>query len=82
MIYQQLTSSVRRNYAGSPAVAELQAEARRCREWVEHLEIDPVLRETLVEPHRALEQAFEALARLPAAPETSVGEVGRAADGA
>jgi len=45
MIYQQLTSSVRRNYADSPAVAELQAEARRCREWVEHLEIDPVLRE-------------------------------------
>jgi len=63
MIYQQLTSSVRRAYAGSPEVDSQYQQARRCREWVEGLDIDLGLRETLAEPHRVLEEAFASLLR-------------------
>jgi hypothetical protein len=63
MIYQQVTTAVRRGYAGHPDVGAQHRAARNCREWIESLDIDPTLRETLAEPYRALEDAFAALAR-------------------
>lgn len=61
MIYQQVTTAVKQAYAGDEAVADLYAEARTCREWLESLKIDAKLRDPLVEPVAAIEEAFRGL---------------------
>jgi hypothetical protein len=63
MIYQRYTSAIKAAYDGREDVAQQLATARRCRQWLESLDIDPDLRGSLVEPVRVLEEAFQDLAR-------------------
>jgi hypothetical protein len=60
MIYQQYTTAVKQGYAdySQPDIAQQAASAKTCREWLESLEIDPRIRDGLVEQIRALEEAF------------------------
>ena len=62
MVYQRLTTAILETYAGRPDVARHLAAARACRAWLESLEIDPRLRDALVEPIVVLEEAFQGLA--------------------
>lgn len=61
MIYQQVTSTVRRSYAGHPDVAKNTAHALKCRDWIESLEIDAGVRASLAEPFQVLYEAFASL---------------------
>jgi hypothetical protein len=61
MIYQQYTTALKQAYAGRPDVAQHLAAARSSREWLQSLEIDPRVRDTLVEQLKVLEAAFQDL---------------------
>lgn len=61
MIYQRYTSAIKQAYAGEDVAHHL-ANARACRAWLETLNIDDDLRDSLVEPIRVLEEAFQDLA--------------------
>lgn len=61
MIYQQYTTAIKNAYAGDQSVPEMYAAAKESREWLESLNIDPKLRDPLVEPIAALEEAFKSL---------------------
>jgi len=61
MIYQQYTTAIKNAYSGDKDVAQHVESANLCREWLESLAIDVELRNALVEPIRALEEAFQDL---------------------
>ncbi len=63
MIFQRVTTAIREAYAGRSDVARNLAAAESSRAWLESLEIDPKLRDSLVEPIVALEEAFRDLWR-------------------
>jgi hypothetical protein len=65
MIYQQYTTAVKEAYRDAPDVAQNAAAARLHRQWLESLRISEELRNALVEPIRALEEAFADLERSP-----------------
>lgn len=67
MVMQRYTSAVREAYARRLGLDRQVAQAAACRAWLESLEIDPALRAELVEPIRALEEAFADLVRAPEA---------------
>lgn len=58
MVYQQYTNAIVKAYAGHPDVQSNLEAARSHREWLESLEIDPAVRNTLVEQARTIEAAF------------------------
>jgi hypothetical protein len=60
MIYQQISTAIKRAYAGED-VSESFSEAKKFRRWLETLKIDPKLRDPLVEPIEWIEIAFEDL---------------------
>ena len=62
MIYQQYITAVKENYTGRDNLLELHAEAKRYRTWLEGLNIDQKLKDSLVEPVAAIEGAFLDLA--------------------
>lgn len=69
MVYQQYVSAIREAYAQGTApelIAEHVDSARRAREWIESLAIDPALRASLAEPIATLEDAFAGLLRIRA----------------
>ncbi len=61
MIYQQYKTAITRAYADHKSVAELHAVAKAYREWLASLKLDPKLRNPLVEPIAAIEEAFQGL---------------------
>jgi hypothetical protein len=61
MLYQQYTTAILDAYRGSLDLAHHVAAANTCREWLESLEISPPLRDALLEPLCAIEEAFEDL---------------------
>lgn len=61
MIYQQLTTAVKENYAGQADLAGLHAQAQACRQFLESLEIDPKLIGPVTEPVVYIEEAFREL---------------------
>jgi hypothetical protein len=63
MIYQQYTTAIKEAYAHHPDVARHAAAAKSCREWLASLEINPEIRNALVEQIAALEEAFQDLLR-------------------
>ena len=65
MIYQQYTTAIKNAYADKEDVPQHVSRARSCREWLESLEIDADLRNGLVEPIQALEEAFQDLTDRP-----------------
>ena len=58
MIYQQYITEIKRAYAGHKDLKELYSETKSHREWLEALQIDRKLRNSLVEPISAVEGAF------------------------
>lgn len=64
MIYQQYTTAIKDAYAGDESLSELYEAAKSCREWLASLEIDPRLRDPMVEPVAAIEEAFKDLLRV------------------
>lgn len=58
MIYQQYITAIKENYAGREDLKEMAAGAKNCRIWMQGLEIDKNLRDSLVEPVQAIEEAF------------------------
>jgi len=65
MLYAQYTAAVKQAYAGRADAAQHADRARACREWLESLEIEPKVRDSLVEQIKTLEEAFQDLARVP-----------------
>ena len=61
MIYQQYTTAIKQAYAGDEELPDLYAAAKKCRKWLAALEIDPLLRDPIVEPVAAIEEAFKDL---------------------
>ncbi len=61
MIYQQYTTAIKQAYAQDEAVSELYEAAKSCRQWLASLDIDPKLRDPMVEPVAAIEEAFKDL---------------------
>ncbi len=66
MVMQRYTTAIREGYAGRTDVAAQQARAAEFRAWIESLTISPALRAELVEPIKAIEDAFGDLRRSPA----------------
>ena len=58
MIYQRLADAIRDAYRNSPEAEDQAAKAARFRAWLTSLDIDPVLRDPLVEQASAIEAAF------------------------
>ena len=58
MVYQQYTNAIVDAYRGHPGVAAHLEAARAHRAWLESLDIDPAVRNTLVEQARIVEAAF------------------------
>ena len=59
MVYQQYTTAVLEAYRDRHDEADrLESEARSFRRWLESLDLDPRVRNTLVEQARTLEEAF------------------------
>jgi len=58
MIFQQYTSAIKEAYSGQPDVSQHVESARIFRKWLESLNIDVELRNSLVEPIQVLEEAF------------------------
>lgn len=65
MVAQRYTTAIREAYAGRTDVAEQHARAAEFRTWLESLAIAPSLRAELIEPVRAVEDAFGDLLRSP-----------------
>jgi hypothetical protein len=59
MIYQQYTTAVKQAYTGDDSVEEHYAQAKACRQWLASLKIDAKLRDPMVEPVAAIEEAFK-----------------------
>ena len=66
MVMQRYTTAVREAYAGRPDVAEQYQQAVSLRGWLESLPLSPAIRAELVEPIRAVEDAFGDLLRAQA----------------
>ncbi len=64
MIYQRLTSAIIERYRGRPEAAECSAKAAELRTWLASLDIDPGLRDPIVEQAQAIQSAFEDARRL------------------
>jgi hypothetical protein len=62
MIHQQYTTAIKRAYTGSEEIDRQYAAARSCREWLAALEIDSRLRDPLLGPVAAIEEALQDLA--------------------
>jgi len=60
MIYQQYATAIKNAYAGED-VSEYYSEAKKFRQWLETLRINPKLRDPLLEPIEWIEGAFEDL---------------------
>jgi len=60
MIYQQFKTAVKDAYAGRD-VDKLTQEAETFIEWIEALEINPQVRNTLLEQMKAIAEAFQEL---------------------
>ena len=58
MVYQQYTNAIVEAYRGHPGVPAHLEAARAHRAWLESLDIDPAVRNTLVEQARTVEAAF------------------------
>lgn len=58
MVYQQYTNAIVDAYRGHPDVPAHLEAARASRAWLESLDIDPAVRNTLVEQARIVEAAF------------------------
>jgi hypothetical protein len=67
MVMQRYTSAIHEAYAGTSELDRQVAQAAACRAWLESLEIDSALRAELIEPIRAVEEAFVDLVRAPEA---------------
>ena len=65
MIYQQYTTAIKEAYSGEQSVFQHAQTARMFREWLESLQIEVEFRNALVEPIRAVEEAFEDLVASP-----------------
>ncbi len=63
MFFQQLANAVKQAYAGRPDLESHLQSARTARAWLESLEIDPRLGQSLVEQIEVLEIAFQDLLR-------------------
>jgi len=61
MIYQQYQTAIKNKYSGKQDLQQHVKSARECREWLESLEIDVELRNSLVEPIQVLQEAFQEL---------------------
>ena len=61
MIYQQVATAIKGAYKGSGSVPEMYTSARAAREWLASLEIDPGLRDPIVEQVAWIEEAFRDL---------------------
>jgi len=61
MIYQQYTTAIKNVYTGKQDLKQQLDTARLCREWLQSLEIEAGLRNSLVEPIKVLEEAFQDL---------------------
>ena len=61
MIYQQYTTAIKDAYTGDSSVPDLYQSARSSRQWLSSLNIDPKLRDPLVEQLAAIEEAFKDL---------------------
>jgi hypothetical protein len=61
MIYQQYQTAIKSSYSGKQDLQQQVSSARECREWLESLDIDVELRNSLVEPIQVLQQAFQEL---------------------
>lgn len=61
MIYQQYTTAIKDAYAGHSSLPELYKSAQASRQWLFSLNIDPKLRDPLVEQVAAIEEAFKDL---------------------
>ena len=61
MIYQQYTTAIKNAYAGHSSVPDFYSSAKAAREWISSLNIDPKLRDPLVEQVAAIEEAFKDL---------------------
>ncbi len=61
MIYQQYTTAIKEAYAGHSSVPDLYNSAKASREWLSSMNIDPKLRDPLVEQIAAFEEAFKDL---------------------
>lgn len=62
---QRYTTAIREGYADRADVSEQLARAGESRAWLESLAIDPAIRAELIEPIRAVEEAFADLERSP-----------------
>ena len=63
MIYQQYKSAIKAAYRNDESLSEMYSSAKSCRRWLNSLEIDPRLRNPLVEQIAWIEDAFEELLR-------------------
>ena len=61
MIYQQYTTAIKNAYTGHSSVPDFYSAAKAAREWISSLNIDPKLRDPLVEQVSAIEEAFKDL---------------------
>ena len=58
MVYQQYTNAIVDAYAGHPDVPGNLKAATAHRKWLESLDIEPAVKNTLVEQARTVEAAF------------------------
>jgi len=61
MIYQQYQTAIKNSYSGAQDLQQHIETARRCRKWLESLDINVDLRNSLAEPIQVLQEAFEDL---------------------
>lgn len=61
MIYQQYQTAIRKSYADKNDLEQHVESARFCQEWLNSLDIDVDLRNSLVEPIQVLREAFQEL---------------------
>ena len=61
MIYQQYQTAIKNSYSGQQDLEQHVESARYCQEWIESLNIDVDLRNSLVEPIQVLREAFQEL---------------------
>ena len=61
MFYQQYATAIKEAYVDHDNIAELHAQAKAYREWLETLALEPHLLKPLVDPIDAIERAFRQL---------------------
>jgi hypothetical protein len=62
MVYQQITTAIKRAYRDDVRALEHLSSARQFRAWVEDLELEGPAKASLMELAKVLTQAFEDLA--------------------